>query len=281
MSLRRLFLLASMSILLGWTVSTAIAQEAGEVKVRTRLVADTVAAEPGATFWVGVQFEIEDGWHIYWRNPGGAGLATAVNFELPDGFVAGPLRWPLPISFEQSDGIPGFGYEGSVVLASEVTVPENFDRSRPPQIRAEVSWLACKGVCVLGSAELERSLAKLPADPVFGEWSRGLPRTFDESEAPFALTATGGLAQGTVTHWLRWREPPQSVEWFPDPSGTLEVDNVRVRTRGGLTRIDATVRRRKGAEGLTDDLSSLVVVTGEDGDRRGWELRMDLTNKKG
>lgn len=281
MSLRRTILLASMLILLGWTVSTAIAQEASPAKVRTRLVADTVVAEPGMTFWVGVEFEIEDGWHIYWRNPGGAGLATAVDFELPFGFVAGRLRWPLPIEFEQSDGIPGFGYEGSVVLASEVTVPEDFDRSRPTQIRAEVSWLACRGVCVLGSAELEVPLAKLPADPVFREWSRGLPRTFDEGEAPFALTATGGLVAGTVTHWLRWREPPQLVEWFPDPSGALEVDNVRVQTRGGLTRIDATVRRRKGAEGLTDDLSSLVVVTGEDGDRRGWELSVDLTNKKG
>ena len=281
MRLRRTILPTAMCFLMGSLVSPATAQETEETRVKARLVTDTAAVEPGMTFWVGVQFEIEDGWHIYWRNPGGAGLATAVDIDLPDGFVAGPLQWPLPIEFEQSDGIPGFGYEGSVVLASEVTVPEDFDRSRSPQIRVEVSWLACKGVCVLGSADLDGSLAKLPAEPVFREWSRGLPRPFAEGEAPFSLTAMGGLAQGTITQWLRWREPPQSVEWFPDPSGALELDNVRVQTRGGLTRIDATVRRRKGAEGLTDDISSLVVVTGQDGDRRGWELLVDLTNKKG
>ena len=278
MSLRRLFLLASMSILLGWTVSTAIAQEAGEVKVRTRLVAATVAAEPGATFWVGVQFEIEDGWHIYWRNPGGAGLATAVNFELPDGFVAGPLRWPLPISFEQSDGIPGFGYEGSVVLAAEVAVPSDFDGSRPGKVRAEVSWLACKGVCVLGSADLEASLTALPADPVFRHWLGQVPSSSETTDLPFSLSVTGGLADGVLTHWLRWKETPRSVEWYPNPSDALEIRNIRIQERGDLTRIDAAVKSRMGASGSISELPSLFVVTEDDGERRGWELSVELTN---
>jgi len=280
MSLRRMFLPTAMLLLIGWSLSSAGAQEADKAKVRARLVADTVEVEPGSTFWLGVHFEIEDGWHIYWRNPGGAGLATAIDFELPDGVVAGPLRWPLPIAFTQSEGIPGFGYEGAVVLASEVTVPEDFDRSRPSRIRAEVSWLACKSVCVVGSAELEESLAKLSADPVFRTWDRTLPRVLGEGIPLFTLTTTGGLAGGTVTHWLRWRKTPRLVEWFPDPSGALDVENVRVQTRGGLTRIDAAVRRRKGAEGSTDDLSSLVVVTDEDGGRIGWELTVNLKNQE-
>jgi hypothetical protein len=255
-----------------------MALDEDEPKVRARLVTDSAEIEPGAAFRVGVRFEIEDGWHIYWRYPGGAGLATAVDFELPEGFTAGPLLWPLPIAFDQGEGIPGYGYEDSVVLAAEVEATAEFNRSAPGSVSAEVSWLACKGVCVLGSAKLESSLAQITVEEGFATWSLSLPGPLDEDNAPFALSTTGGLAEGVVTHWLRWRESPRPLEWFPDPSEAIEVGTVRVQTRGALTRIDAEVRPRKGATGSVDSLPSLVVITDGDGRRRGWELSVDLTN---
>jgi len=276
MSLHRTIL--STAVFFFVACALASAQDVERSRVRTRLVADTAAVEPGSTFLLGVHFEIEDGWHIYWRNPSGAGLATAIEFDLPAGCVAGPLQWPLPITFAQSEGIPGYGYEGSVVLATEVTVSTDIDRSQPGTVRAEVSWLACKGICVLGSAEFEASLLKLPEDPVFRRWRGQLPSSSEASDLPFTLSATGGLADGVVTHWLRWKEAPRSVEWFPDPSDALEIGDVRIQTHGGLTRIDAPVKSRKGASGSINELPSLFVVTGDNGERRGWELSVELTN---
>jgi DsbC/DsbD-like thiol-disulfide interchange protein len=278
MSARHVLAAILMVFLLGWAVCPVMALEEDEPKVRARLVTDSAEIEPGSTFRVGVRFEIEDGWHIYWRYPGGAGLATAVEFELPEGFTAGPLLWPLPIAFDQGEGIPGYGYEDSVVLAAEVEAPAEFNRSAPRSVSAEVSWLACKGVCVLGSAKLESSLAQITVEEGFAMWSLSLPAPLDEDNAPFALSTTGGLAGGTVTHWLRWREAPHPVEWFPDPSEALEVGDVQVQTRGGLTRVDAEISRRKGAKGSIDELPSLVVITDGDGTRRGWELSVDVTN---
>lgn len=256
----------------------AFGEEADEGRAAVRLVADTSEVAPGSTFRLGVHFEIDDGWHIYWRYPGGAGLATAVDFELPEGLTAGPLRWPLPIAFTQAEGIPGYGYEGSVILAEEVAVPEDFRLSPSSTIRAEVSWLACKDVCVLGSAELAASLAEVPVDPAFGRWNQCLPSVSGMGEAPFTHSTTGGLAEGVVTLWLRWRETPRLVEWFPDPSDALEIGDIRIQTRGGLTRIDAEIRARKGASGATGELPSLVVITDNTGERRGWELRTEIND---
>ena len=59
MSLRRPLLPIATVFLMGWLVSPAVAQE--ETRVKARLVADTVSVEPGSTFQLGVQFEIEDG----------------------------------------------------------------------------------------------------------------------------------------------------------------------------------------------------------------------------
>jgi DsbC/DsbD-like thiol-disulfide interchange protein len=246
--------------------------------VKVRLVADTSSVEPGSLFRLGVHFEIEDGWHIYWRNPGGAGLATAIDFDLPESLAAGPLLWPLPIFFAQSEGIPGYGYEGSVVLASEVRMNREVELSRVEKVRAEVSWLACKGVCVLGEARLETSLTALPKDATFERWAEGLPRG-NAGSAPFSMTSTGGIDEGMVSLWLRWDVDPRPVEWFPIPSEALEIGDIRIQTRGGLTRIDAEVKSRKGASGSINALPSLIVVTDDDGERRGWELSVDLTDK--
>jgi hypothetical protein len=138
--------------------------------------------------------------------------------------------------------------------------------------------LACKDVCVLGSAELEASLAELPGDSIFQKWTSQLPRSSEAAGLPFTVSSTGGLADGVVTHWLRWTEAPHPVEWFPDPSDALEIGDVRIQTRGELTRIDAAVKSRRGAEGSISELPSVVVVTGDDGERRGWKLSVGLAD---
>ena len=55
------------------------------------------------------------GWHVYWRNPGDAGLPTEIAWTLPPGFTAGEIAWPTPERFVVSD-IGNYGYAGSVDL---------------------------------------------------------------------------------------------------------------------------------------------------------------------
>jgi DsbC/DsbD-like thiol-disulfide interchange protein len=249
--------------------------ENGHAEVR--LVASNREAAPGSPLLLGVRFDIEPGWHIYWRNPGGAGLATEVRWKLPEGLEAGELQWPLPVAFTQSDGIPGYGYEGSVVLAAEVDAPRT--GSVDAVVGADISWLACREVCVLGGAELEGVLGELPDDPMLASWSERVAAPYRPENSPFAVKMTGGIENEALTLWLDWKDgEPLPTTWFPEPPDGLEVGEVTVRTRGGLTRIDAPVRRLAGADSTEDTLRSLLVVTDGDGTRRGWELATDLEN---
>jgi hypothetical protein len=250
----------------------------GKSKVRARLVADAADVGPGGTLHLGVVFDIDPGWHIYWRNPGGAGLATEVLWELPEGLEAGDLGWPLPIAFDQSEGIPGYGYQGTVMLASEIHSDVAVDFAA--EIGAAVSWLACKDVCVLGSAELAGALGDLAeSSEGFQRWQRDLPRSVDPGKPPFSVTTTGGLGEGRLTLWVRWPEAPGQVEWFPDPSEGLKVEVLGVRTRAALTRIDVAVQQINGDATGPPRLDSVVVVT-DARRRRGWKLDVDLENDK-
>ena len=82
---------------------------AEESHVRARLVADAAELQGGESFLLGVLLEPDPGWHVYWRNPGEAGLATDIAYDLTEGFEVGELQWPVPVSFDQPDGIVGFG----------------------------------------------------------------------------------------------------------------------------------------------------------------------------
>src|SRR5271168_3908009 len=84
--------------------------------VQAELLANVSEIQPGKPFWLGVHFVIDPSWHIYWKNPGDAGLPTRVKLTLPDGFTAGPLQFPTPSRFEQPGGIVIYGYENSVTL---------------------------------------------------------------------------------------------------------------------------------------------------------------------
>jgi len=176
----------------------------------------------------------------------------------------------------QSGDIPVYGYEDTVVLAAELGGEAPLASNAV--VGAAVSWLACKDVCVLGSAELEARWSELKEDPVFSRWDSALPAPWTDSEGPFSVSLTGGLSDGAVTLWLRWHQSPAPVAWFPDPPDGLVVEDVTIRTRGGLSRIDATVRKMAGAAGVFDSLPSVVVVTDDQQKRRGWSLAVDLAD---
>jgi len=54
--------------------------------VKAHLVSEVSAVAPGQSFWVALEFNIRDGWHTYWRNPGDSGQATTLKWQLPPGF---------------------------------------------------------------------------------------------------------------------------------------------------------------------------------------------------
>ncbi|MEC8424296.1 MAG: protein-disulfide reductase DsbD domain-containing protein, partial [Myxococcota bacterium] len=91
--------------------------------VRARLLKDTETLAPGMTFRLGVHLDQQEGWHTYWKSPGDIGLPTRIEWMLPAGSQATAFEFPVPERFDQS-GIISFGYDGEVLLFSEVTLPE-------------------------------------------------------------------------------------------------------------------------------------------------------------
>lgn len=101
------------------------------------LVSATNAAD-GGRITLGLNFDLAPGWHIYWSNPGDAGLAPQIALSAPA--VAGPFTYPPPELLLQGD-VAAFVLSGHVLLPFTAThVGSN--------VTATANWLVCRDICV-------------------------------------------------------------------------------------------------------------------------------------
>jgi DsbC/DsbD-like thiol-disulfide interchange protein len=132
------------------------------------LLAENQWMKTGRTANLGLRFQLEKGWHIYWINPGDSGEPPRVKWQLPKGMTAGDIEWPAPQRLGTSS-VADFGYADGVTLIVPVQVDADVTAQQPAQIAAEVSVLVCREMCIPGKARLSLSLpiktAAPPPDP--------------------------------------------------------------------------------------------------------------------
>ncbi len=160
----------------------------GGKQLAASLIADTASVEAGKPFTAGVRLVIQPEWYIYWQNVGDIGVPTTVAWELPDGWKAGPLQWPLPVSHLGAGDYLNYIYEHEVLLFAELTPPATLPPG-PVTLKAKVAWQVCNpSQCVPGGADLALELPTGPATAanaaLFAEWRAQVPKT---SGAPFAV----------------------------------------------------------------------------------------------
>ena len=73
------------------SVNPVFSQEIYQAHTHVRLVSEQDAVVPGGTFWAGLDLAMDDGWHVYWQNPGDSGLSPKIKWDLPSGIKAGDI----------------------------------------------------------------------------------------------------------------------------------------------------------------------------------------------
>src|SRR5205085_2878880 len=107
------------------------------------------------------------------------GMATSVAWELPPGFTAGPLQWPIPVAHLATGDFLNYVYFSEVLLSAEIKPPAQLPAG-PIVIKAKIIWQMCNPqTCVPGNVPLALSLdggAGQPANAdLFAKWRAQLP----------------------------------------------------------------------------------------------------------
>ena len=186
---QRAFLLTNLvfAAVLLFTARAAGAQSFSASHAKVSLVAEQPALEPGRPATIGVLFDLEKGWHIYWVNPGDSGEPPRLQWQLPAGFKAGEIRWPTPARLALGT-VTDYGYEGRVLLPLPLTVPATYKAGSPVPIGVDISYLICRDVCI--PAKVHAAL-RLPETDISGSQAatHALFATA-QSESPKPMPAT-------------------------------------------------------------------------------------------
>jgi thiol:disulfide interchange protein len=204
--------------------------------VKARLVSEAGAIGPGQTIWVALEFDIRDGWHTYWRNPGDSGQATSLTWTLPAGVTAGNIAWEAPHRFEIAP-LVNYGYAKHVMHLVPITAPQDLRPGAPLKLAAKASYLVCADVCIPGDANLELAL---PTSATAGAPDPAAAALFNaaRSELPVAAPAATGASvkdgQLVITLGREWGDTLSQIEslaFFPYDEGSIEYAAPQTLTR--------------------------------------------------
>jgi DsbC/DsbD-like thiol-disulfide interchange protein len=251
--------------LLGWAAialfaSGVRAQSTPEVHARLQLVSEAATIPANGPVWVGVLFRLDEGWHIYWKNPGDSGEPPKIVWRLPAGWSGGAIRWPRPIVLGRGS-IRDYGYEGQVLLMTALQPKDSV--TAPVEIGAAVKYLVCREICIPEKANLTLSLpGNNSSNTESSEWRTLFQQTRAQLPKPLppSLKVTATSAGRDVVLMLEGAAGTHEMRFFPLEPGIIENSAPQSLTSNGrVTRL--TIRK---SEQLGKPLSTLrgVIVLG-------------------
>ena len=249
--------------------------------VQARLIAEAKSVRPGSRFCVAVALTMEEGWHIYWKNPGDSGLPTTVEWHLPEGFSAGKIQWPYPQRFETS-GIVSFGYENEVCLLTDMRAPVTLETGTVIEFSARVEWLSCREECVPEHADLSIKIPVRDQNPELNEkWAPYFKRT--RNNLPMVcenwnINASANGEKIVILAFPQGRVNRSSIDmfFFPEEEGIVDYAEPQTveKLRNGFS---VEIKRSKLSSNLPSRLKGVLYsAQGWDASGQILALRIDM-----
>lgn len=248
-------------------------------RVQAQLIAEHSSIQPGQSFTVAVRLEMKEHWHTYWRNPGDSGLPPSVVWTLPAGFESGEIQWPYPQVFV-SAGEVNYGYSNTVLLLTEISVPETAEKGSTARIEAHVDWLVCRDECIPGHADVQMELPITSLKPEKeARWAEDFRRT--RASLPRSAEGWNFAASAKEDLILLSVRPPQgsvdeieNVCFFPE-RGDLIDHGVPQELRPSEGTLVLALKRSRYSTELPAELQGILLVSqAKDGLLKKTALRM-------
>ncbi|MBN19938.1 MAG: thiol:disulfide interchange protein [Bdellovibrionaceae bacterium] len=177
---------------------------------------ETETIQPGTRFWTAVRMQMEEGWHVYWRNPGDSGKEPRFDWVLPEGIEQTQFLWPTPRRIPFAHLI-NYGYENEIFFPVEFTVDKVVKGNLT--LNAHARWVVCKKVCIPGKADLylnvrvsQKTPKKVPwMIPYFEATRQQIPVNNQSIQTEYLREGNSIILSVKPTEKKQWVE----AEFFP------------------------------------------------------------------
>jgi thiol:disulfide interchange protein DsbD len=234
----------------------------GSELVHARLLCADDALVPGSTTTLGLQLEMDEGWHVYSHAANDSGYPPQLVFDLPPGLTLGETAWPAPQRHTSPGDILDHVYYDEVTLL----LPLHMSADLPPgevTLSLEVEWLVCESFCLIGTAELALTLPVLAPGERAAGGDGAAAIAASRARLPLAtppeLTATLDADRATLT-----MPGARALAFFPGTDCVPLADVLGEAVAEGQRLILTRAERGPGG----DRLVGVLAVTTADGPTR-------------
>lgn len=269
--------LAALLLLTATLTGAASAQATAESPhAKVTVVFERSAATPGDSFLGALKFELAEGWHIYWRNPGDSGLPPEAMWTETPGVTFGDFRFPVPHAIPLAT-LMNYGYEDEVVLLFPIQIAGDAKAGVEVPIAGRIDYLICADICIPESVSLSTAL-KIASSPeadatggaIIAETLPHIPvamtgkATVERTAKGFRISAVDTGVAGAVAD-------AKEIRFFPDGPEVAHAAKQTVKTgpEGVSIEIVASDFAKEGDQ----NINGIIAITDDKGFARGWEVQ--------
>src|ERR1700675_29011 len=230
---------------------------------KVSLIAENASTPSGKPLCVGLLFQLDPGWHIYWQNPGDSGEPPKVQWELPEGFQAGEIRWPVPIRLG-SGSVIDYGYEAHVLLMVPIERSPGARGGSASLVAADVKYVVCREICIPGKAHLT-GLSSGGTDTASqaSEWRKLFQEARAQLPKPAPANWKVSAQSGKNDFYLTvvGVRPSRNVTFFPLRPGLIE-NSAEQKVAGRHDGFLLSLPKAENFAGPVSELAGILVLDG-------------------
>jgi thiol:disulfide interchange protein DsbD len=205
--------------------------------VTVELISEYDAVVPGQSFDLAVRFDLEEHWHIYWKNPGDSGLSTTIDWELPESIKVGEVQWPAPERI-QLGGLVNYGYEDEAVFIVTMEASEELELGSVLAITANLFWLICKETCLPGEAALDLVLPVASKAEPSAEATAFTEARNRQARAAHPWVTTAYLEEEALVVVIEGEALAADFYLYVDSEGLVDPNAKQVHSNAAQTRME-------------------------------------------
>ena len=250
-------------------------QKVGQVEAT--LLAEPASIAPEKSFTVAIRLRMDPEWHTYWKNSGDSGFATQIEWELPEGFQAGEIQWPYPERVVVG-GIVSYAFHNEAWLLTQISTPKKL----PPTlvIKAKVSWLMCKEICIPGEATLSLTLPpggreiKLENEALFEAAREKLPSTVDKLNPQ-----AHWLSSNRISFQINFKNEDLIISnayFFSDDANQIVHERPQIFTQLAPGRYEVKLEKSSTAPSDWNSLSGVLVYQNAQQETKAFQIKIPI-----
>lgn len=181
-----------LGVILALTAFSSVVAMEADTPVKIEMLSSQAKASPGSSLDLFLKVDLQPGWHLYWKNPGEAGLAPTITWDTPSLLEVKNMEWSLPEQFD-SNGMVTFGYHDIAWFFIEAQIDPKAALGEA-LIKGKLEWVACSDeMCLPGETPFTFTI----------QVDKGA--VVQKEPLPHLEKASALKPQSLETAWVEWK----------------------------------------------------------------------------